>query len=122
VKTPRVSDAQLKKAIGECDGNVTDIAAALKIDRSTVYRRIAKSEELQAAMTEAQDILTDVAVSHISRGVRNGEQWALAYYMNNSPGARRKGWGRNVTEVTGAEGGPIQAEITIRQIPAREDD
>lgn len=107
---PHVTDAQLKKAIYDKDGNVTDIAIALKIARSTVYRRVEKSTELQAAITEAQDMLFDTAVSHISRKVRAGEEWALAYFMNNSPAAKRNGWGPR-SEITGANGGPLKIEV-----------
>lgn len=114
---PHLSDAKIKEAIYAKDGNVTDIAAALGIHRSTVYRRVEKSPDLQTAMSEAGDILLDVAVSHVTRKVRAGEEWALAYYLNNSPAARRHGWGKQAVEVTGANGGPLRIKAFVGVSP-----
>lgn len=102
----KVTDAQLKKAITDADGVLSVAARALGIDRKTVYNRIEKSPELQAAVDEAREGLGDVAENELGKAIRAGNMTAIIFYLKASPTGRRRGYSER-TEISGPDGGAI---------------
>jgi hypothetical protein len=101
-----LTTAKLKKAIASTYGNVWRMASELDVERSTIYRRIEQSEELQEALKEAREVLTDIAESELAKRIIAGEMPAIALHLKASREGRNRGYGER-TEMTGADGGPI---------------
>lgn len=102
----KVTDAQLKQAITDADGVLSEVARALGVDRKTVYNRIERSEDLQAAVDQARETLTDVAEYELGKAIRAGNMTAIIFHLKGSPTGRKRGYSERV-EMTGADGGPI---------------
>lgn len=102
----KVTDAQLKKAITDADGVLSEVARALGIDRKTVYNRIEQSEDLQATVEQARETLTDVAEFELGKAIRAGNMTAIIFHLKGSPTGRKRGYSER-TEITGLDGGPI---------------
>jgi hypothetical protein len=107
-----VTNAKLLKAIQDADGNLSAVARAVHCSRSTVYRRIEKSPELQTAVEEAQEALTDEAESQLATAIRAGNMTAIIFHLQGSKSGRNRGYGsKSQTEVTGPNGGPLKIEV-----------
>lgn len=105
-----LSNASIANALEKSGGNMSAAADALGVNRSTICRRVQKNEALQEVVANAAETLVDVAESMLYKRVRDGDMTAIAYALNNSPAAKRRGWGPR-QEVTGAQGDPLQIVI-----------
>jgi transposase len=114
--TPETVD-KLTQAIrlGATDELACDYAG---IGTSTFYAWMDAKPEFQEAIKLARGA---AAVKWLAKIEQAGEEaWqAFAWKLE-----RRYPhfYGRNITEVSGVNGGPIQTEIILRQIPERKDD
>lgn len=98
--------SKLIEAIQKADGNLTQVAEALGCARGSVYRWINGSEGAKQALEDTRESLVDKAVSKLDGLVEDSNPSAVFYVLNNSPHAKRRGWGPR-QEVTGADGGAI---------------
>lgn len=103
-KKPSVDE--LIEQIHNASGNVSAIARAYKVARSTVYAWIKDSVNATQALSDERETLVDMAESALRRNVLEGSSSDIFYTLNNSPEAKRRGWGPR-HEITGAEGGPV---------------
>ena len=102
----QVTNAKIKKAITDADGVIVDVARAVGVTRQTIYNRIEESPELQAALEEARESLTDTAESELGKAIRAGNLTAIIFHLKASPTGRRRGYSERL-EMTGENGGPI---------------
>ena len=74
--------------------------------------------EFSEAITQAEGDAAIKWLALIEKHAQEQPQWAAWKLERRYP----EMYGRQRVEMTGAEGGPIATEITIRQVPARSED
>ena len=77
----RVTKAEALEAIRANHGLMTATARALNCHRATLYRLIERHPDLQEAIDEARDMTTDVAEAALFRAIRQGQPWAVQFYL-----------------------------------------
>jgi len=97
---------QVEEALKKTAGNISATAKALGYSRTHVYNKINASSRLQRVLSDTREELVDIAESALRRNVIQGDNSAIFYTLNNSPEAKRRGWGPR-QEITGAGGGAI---------------
>ncbi len=105
----KVSQKAIADAIQLHGGNVAAAARALGVTRRNVWMRIAKSPELRAVLDDERDSLVDEAESVLRQEIHAHNITAVIWALKASPAAKARGWGER-SEVTGANGGPVQTE------------
>jgi predicted transcriptional regulator len=85
--------AELAEKIKEAKGNVSAVARAYHVTRTAVYGWIQSSAAARDALADEREQMVDVAESVLFKQVVEGNMTAVAYTLNNSPEARRRGWG-----------------------------
>ena len=92
MKKPTVPE--LQEQIELMKGNVSAVARAYKVDRTTMYRWIYASATLQQALDDSRERMVDDAESVLYKQVVTDQNMqAVMYVLNNSPQAKRRGWG-----------------------------
>lgn len=102
----RPSVKELVKKIEEARGNVSAIARAYGRPRTTVYGWINAAETTKQALEDQREYMTDVAESILLKKVLQEDLQAVMYTLNNSPQAKRRGWGPK-QEISGPGGSDI---------------
>lgn len=118
---PRYSDKQLEAALRESRGMLYVAARRLGCDPATVRTRVEKSERLRAVVEAERGLLGDTAELKLIEAIRNGEPWAIQFYLKTQH--RDRGY-VDRQEVSGPDGGPIRQERITRiviEAPALED-
>jgi hypothetical protein len=89
------------------------------IDVSTFHDWVNTKPEFSTVIKEAEGKGALGWLAKIEQAATDGNWQAAAWKLE-----RRypREFGRSVTEITGADNGPIQTEIILRQIPERKDD
>ena len=94
-------------------GKVSLVAERLGVTSRTIYNYAEKYATVQTALDDAHQhsmvLLVDTAETKVQHSVLEGERWAVLHTLNNSPEAKRRGWGPR-HEVTGADGGAMKTE------------
>lgn len=106
---PRATSAQVAAALDKSRGLVSVAARALGISRTTLYAYVEKDPALQAALSDARELTTDVAEAKLFQAVEKGEAWAICFYL------KTQGKGRGYVERqehTGEGGGAVQHQLT----------
>lgn len=106
----RHNNETIANALRKVGGNISQCARALDCNRSSLQRRIAATPGLRDVLEQERETLVDVAESMLLKKVYEGDMTAVMYTLNNSPAAKRRGWGPR-QEVTGADGGPLRIEF-----------
>lgn len=76
-----VSVAQVRPLIQTHMGNVSAIARALGVRRSTVYARIAESPDLRGLIEDEREKLLDIAESVLANKVMAGDNDMLKFFL-----------------------------------------
>lgn len=108
----RLTLKQIEEALKKTAGNLSQAAKALGVDRKTIYNRINANPALAASLADIREELVDIAESALRRNVINGDNSAIFYTLNNSPEAKRRGWGPR-QEITGVDGAPMAAVSVV---------
>ncbi len=103
----RITDKQIEHAIKQTAGNVSQAAKALQVSRTTVHKRIAKSEKLREVLRDTREELIDIAESALRREVLDGNITAIIFTLKTQGKAR--GYVER-QEVTGADGGAVMVK------------
>jgi hypothetical protein len=93
-KRPKASE--LIKKIGEGKGNVSAVARAFGVTRAAVYKWSETTPTAKEALADERETMVYVAESALYRNVVQGENSAIFYVLNNSPEAKRRGWGPKI--------------------------
>lgn len=102
-----LTDKKIKAAIEAKGGNLTKAAEALGVSRTAMYNRINASEELQNALEDAREAMVDLAEAVLITQLNKNNLTAAAIVLNNSPSAKKRGWGPR-HEVSGTDGGAVR--------------
>ena len=101
--------AEVEPLVGECNGNIAEIARRLRVSRGTIHNRIADSPTLQAALDDARETYVDAVESALYANALGGNVAAQIFVMKAHPAAKRRGWSER-HELGGPDGGPVQIE------------
>lgn len=77
----RLTNAQIIAALKAKAGNIAEVARALGVDRSTIYKRIEDSTELQQVCTDARERLADIAETMLLKRVTDGDTTAIIFAL-----------------------------------------
>ncbi len=100
----RITDKQIEHALKQTAGNVSQAAKALQVSRTTVHKRIARSEKLKEVLKDTREELVDIAESALRREVVDGNITAIIFTLKTQ--GKSRGYVER-QEVTGADGGAI---------------
>lgn len=100
-----ISASDIQPLIAERNGNIAAIARSFGVARGTIQKRIDASPELQKALRDAREGMTDNAESALYKLILDGNVAAIIFYLKTR--AKNRGYVER-TEVTGADGGPIK--------------
>lgn len=106
----RVSVADIEPLVGECRGNIAEIARRLHVSRGTIHNRIDESPTLQTALDDAREAYVDAVESALYDNALGGNVAAQIFVMKAHPAAKRRGWSER-QEVAGANGGALALVI-----------
>ena len=101
--------AEVEPLVGECNGNIAEIARRLRVSRGTIHNRIADSPTLQAALDDARETYVDAVESALYANALGGNVAAQIFVMKAHPAAKRRGWSER-HELGGPDGGPVRHE------------
>jgi len=88
----RLSDSQIIEALKEHRGIIKYAAKALGVPRSTIYRRIQKSQKLKEAFNEArEDLIDEVENALIWKAILEGDITAIIFLLKTI--GKHRGYG-----------------------------
>lgn len=100
---------EVKQAIIDAEGNLTEAARILDCARGTVYNYIKTYQAVKAAYESSNEKALDVAEGVLMKQVRKGNMTAVIFFL------KTKGKSRGYVErqeVTGADGADIHVTLT----------
>ena len=109
----RLSDAEIKEALLATGGIQTAAVLWLKakknisIDRTTICKRIKKSNLLKAVADEATEQMLDVAENGLHRLIKEGDKGAIIFFLKCK--GKQRGYIER-QEMTGADGASLIPE------------
>lgn len=116
-KKARLKREQVEIALSAAAGNVALAARTLGVNRSTVFRQIARSASLKEIVEDERESLVDYAESRLKTKVLEGDMTAIIWTLKASPAAKKRGWGER-HEVTDGDGKPTP--IAVLRMPIDE--
>lgn len=114
--SPKIRIPDILELIEEHHGNVSLIATAVGCSRPTIYNRINNNPKLLVALDAARERRVDSVEDALFNNAIGGNVAAQIFIMKASPAAKKRGWSDR-TEITGADGGPIETrDETVREL------
>jgi hypothetical protein len=107
----KLTVSQIEQALAHAGGVQSVASDALGVHRSTISRRVARSERLQQVRREARESTLDLAESKLLELIKAGNLTACIYYLKTQ--GKERGYSER-QEVTGAKGGPVGYLQTVR--------
>ena len=101
---------QIIAALEKAHGGVFLAAETLGCSYKTIERRAAAVQAVQEVIDKYQGRRSDVAELGLDVALAKGEPWAIQFQLTKSKDGKRRGYSER-QEVTGKDGGPIQAEV-----------
>ena len=86
----RVTVKRIETAINELDGNITKVAEKLGVNRSTIYRRIDKSDRLKKALDNARESMLDHVESALYTKAKQGDTTSMIFFLKTQ--GKRRGY------------------------------
>jgi hypothetical protein len=77
----KLTVASVEKALRDSDGNIACTARAFGCTRSAVYNFIQRYTRLQEVLKDCRETMKDEAESSLSRAIRNGDAWAICFFL-----------------------------------------
>jgi len=112
-KWQRLTEAQIADALEKSAGIMSVAAERLGVDRSTICRRVQKSQRLRDVIDAATERTMDVAEAALLRAVQKGEAWAVCFFLKCK--AKQRGYSER-TEITGPAGKPVQVAVSEAEL------
>lgn len=110
---------KLISAIWSSKGRPSLIAEAMGVTVRTIYNYIDRYATVKNAYEDAKqqfyENLVDTAEMKTHKAVDDGERWAIKHVLDNSPEAKRRGWGPR-HELTGADGEALKVEHWLSEL------
>lgn len=103
---------QMAEALRASRGFVSATARRLACDPATVYNYMERYPELVQVRRDAKEEEKDVAELALGKAVREGEGWAVCFFLKTQ--AKDRGYiERASVEHSGPEGGPIEIRPVV---------
>ncbi len=85
------TDAEIEDALRKTRGMLALAAKSLGIHRGTLWARLKNSPELRAVADEENDVILDIAESHLVAAVVSGDMDQVRFYLRTK--GRARGYG-----------------------------
>lgn len=92
------------EALNQSNGLISLAARRIGCDRATIYNYRKRFPEVAQAITDQREQMTDVAELSLFNQVKNGEAWAVCFYLKTQ--GKERGYVER-QEHTGKDGEPI---------------
>ena len=113
----KVTDEQIEAALWAEDGLVTHAAARLGISRHGLRLRLDKRKDhYDAIIAEAREAVVDSAERCVKDRIADGDLGAAQFMLRTI--GRKRGYAER-TEITGADGGPVEYADARSALAAR---
>ncbi|GAF82478.1 unnamed protein product [marine sediment metagenome] len=106
-------------AIKESKGMIYVAARKMGCAANTIYNYAAEYEEVQRAIDEERGMMVDTAELALWKALQNGEAWAISLTLKTL--GKKRGYVER-QELTGADGKPIDVNISKGYIQVSPDD
>lgn len=116
----KLSSKRVLDAITEHHGNLSAVARALGVARSTVYAHVEKDAGAALAVEEARETILDEVEATLEQRALDGHTAELIFFLKTR--GKKRGYSeKQEVELTGSAGGPIVvASAATREQAARE--
>ena len=104
----RMSEERIAEALVKSAGLYTPAAQLLGCERSSIHKRVAKSQALQDLCAKIKEQTIDLAEHRLMEHIRKGSLTAIIFYLKCQ--AKPRGYVER-QEVSGPNGGPMQQQI-----------
>jgi len=108
----RLSNQQIIDALRDVNGMVYLAARKLGCAPNTIYNRMAKSDNIKAAVEDYRGELIDLSEQKLRQAVLNGEPWAVALVLKTL--GKKRGYVER-SEYAGVKDEPIEIKITVNK-------
>jgi len=81
MKTVPVSDDLIIRALKKSGGTIVAAARSLKIDPSTIHRRVNSNRRVKQTLNEEREYTIDIAEMQLRNAVNRGEAWAVCFTL-----------------------------------------
>lgn len=105
------------EALNQSNGLISLAARRIGCDRMTIYNYRDRFPEVAQAITDQREQMTDVAELSLFNQVKNGEAWAVCFYLKTQ--GKNRGYVER-QEFTGKDGKAISLEAFRRIIGEEE--
>lgn len=112
-RTPRITVKAVENALTKTRGNMAATAATLQCSRETIRRMCLDHPELAAARDEAKETVDDWVESRMLKKIDDGDTTMMIFYAKTR--MKNRGYVER-QEVTGADGGAIKMETSVKSI------
>lgn len=99
----------LEKALIKLDGNMAEVGRHLGVTRQAVSVAV-KRLGMEAVLEEASETMLDDAENALGKAIRNGEAWAVCFYLKTK--GKRRGYIER-QEFSGPDGKPVETRTEI---------
>lgn len=103
-----LQDEDIEKWLRKRRGNMAAVGRALGVTRQAVLLRVNASPELRAIFEECRETVKDLTESKLFKAIRNGEAWAICFFLKCQ--AKDRGYTER-HEITGANGEAMRMEV-----------
>lgn len=110
-KRERYTAEQVAEAVKKSYGIINGAAVALGCSRQTVENYIKKYKVVKDAYSEANEITLDFVETEFLKKIKSGDTTAMIFYLKTK--GRQRGYIER-HELTGADGGSIKVDATIK--------
>ena len=118
--TPKRKRAMMPELIATHRGNVSAVARALNMPRSSVHVIIQADPALKQLLDDERERMLDNAEDRLGMAVDKGEAWAVCFTLKTQ-GQQRGYIERQRVEHSGPNDGPIQTQVIIQGVPGNDD-
>jgi DNA-binding transcriptional ArsR family regulator len=80
-KRPKLTVEEIAEALRPSGGIISHAAESLGVHRSTISRRIARSEKLKAVLEDAKETALDIAESQLIELIKDGNLGAICFFL-----------------------------------------
>jgi hypothetical protein len=111
--TPKKKWDQVPQLIGSKRGNVSAIARALRMPRSSVHVKIQEDDALRQLLADEREKMLDDAEDKLGGAVRKGEAWAVCFTLKTQ--GKERGYTER-QELTGKDGTALVPQRFIVEV------
>ena len=108
----RLSNQQIIDALRDVNGMVYLAARKLGCAPNTIYNRMAKSDNIKAAVEDYRGELIDLSEQKLRQAVLNSEPWAVALVLKTL--GKKRGYVER-SEYAGVKDEPIEIKVTVKK-------